>query len=171
MLVLRVGFGILLDYFSSKSSLVWENAFLRYQVGVLKRSPKRPLIWEIAYANPLWGAPRIHGELLKLGVNIAQSTVEKYLKRTRWPRPISQNWKTFVKNHSKSIIAMDFFMVPNVFFKRLYVLVILSHDRRKILSFGANSSFQIQASEVVEKFSISFGIIFPFGCVVAHKPK
>jgi len=92
------------------------------------------LIRKIALANPLWGAPRIHGELQKLGINIAQSTLEKYLPKRKRPSP--QTWKTFLKNHSKEIVAIDFFIVPTIKFRMLWTLVVLSHDRRKIIHFA-----------------------------------
>lgn len=89
------------------------------------------LIREMSRMNPLWGAPRIHGELLKLGVNVAQSTVEKYMiKAGRRP---NQPWKTFLKNHAKDIVAIDFFIVPTIRFRMLWSFVVLSHDRREIL--------------------------------------
>src|SRR5467141_2211460 len=88
-------------------------------------------------ANPLWGAPRIHGELLKLGIEVAQSTVAKYMGRCR--RPPSQSWKTFLRNHAAGIAAMDLLVVPTIGFRLLYVLVILGHHRRRILSFGVTS--------------------------------
>ena len=88
-------------------------------------------------ANPLWGAPRIHGELLKLGVGVAQSTVAKYMARGR--RPTSQSWRAFLRNHAAGIAAMDLFVVPTICFRLLYVLVILGHHRRRILSFGVTS--------------------------------
>jgi len=82
-------------------------------------------------ANPLWGAPRIHGELLKLGIEVSEATVSKYLVKRRGPP--SQTWRTFLDNHGKEIIALDFFTVPTATFRILFVLVILSHDRRQIL--------------------------------------
>lgn len=91
----------------------------------------RALIRRISQANPLWGAPRIHGELLKLGIEIAQTTVAKYMIRNR--KPPSQSWRAFLENHAGDIIATDFFTVPTATFRVLFVLVVLSHDRRVIL--------------------------------------
>lgn len=91
----------------------------------------RALIRRMCEANPLWGAPRIHGELLKLGINISEAVVSKYMLRNR--KPPSQGWRTFLENHAKDIIATDFFTVPTATFRVLFVVVILSHDRRKIL--------------------------------------
>jgi transposase InsO family protein len=86
----------------------------------------------MSLANPLWSAPRIHGELLKLGVEIAQSTVAKYMAKSG--RGQSQTWKTFLLNHGAGIAAMDFLIVPTVGFKLLFVLLILRHQRRRLLS-------------------------------------
>jgi transposase InsO family protein len=97
----------------------------------------RDLIRKMSLANPLWGAPRIHGELLKLGIEVAQSTVATYMGRCR--RPPSQSWKTFLRNHAAGIAAMDLLVVPTIGFRLLYVLVILGHHRRWILSFGVTS--------------------------------
>ncbi len=91
----------------------------------------RALIRELSTANPLWGAPRIHGELLKLGIAVSQSTVAKYMRRH--PRPPSQTWRTFLANHASQIMAADLFVVPTVTFRLLFVLVILGHDRRRIV--------------------------------------
>jgi transposase InsO family protein len=90
------------------------------------------LIREMSLANRLWGAPRIHGELLKLGIEVAQSTVAKYLAKSG--RGGSQTWKTFLHNHTAGIGAMDFLVVPTVGFKLLFVLVILRHERRHLIS-------------------------------------
>src|SRR5207344_175897 len=91
----------------------------------------RSLIRELSTANPLWGAPRIHGELQKLGISVSQSTVAKYMRRHR--RPTSQTWRTFLTNHASQIMAADLFVVPTVTFRLLFVLVILAHDRRRIV--------------------------------------
>jgi hypothetical protein len=91
----------------------------------------RALIREMSTANPLWGAPRIHGELEKLGITVSESTVAKYLRRH--PRPPSQTWRTFLTNHVSQIMAADLFVVPTVTFRLLFVLVILAHDRRRIV--------------------------------------
>src|SRR5262245_19225226 len=91
----------------------------------------RRLIREMSIANPLWGAPRIHGELLKLGINVGQTTVAKYMARRR--RPPSQGWKTFLRNHADGIASMDLFLVPTISFRMLYGLLILQHGRRQLL--------------------------------------
>src|SRR3979490_789955 len=92
----------------------------------------RCLIHDMSLANPLWGAPRIHGELLKLGVEVVQSTVAKYMARSGRGR--SQTWKTFLHNHAAGIGAMDFLIVPTVGFRLLFVLAILRHERRRLIS-------------------------------------
>ncbi len=89
------------------------------------------LIGQMSEANPVWGAPRIHGELLKLGIKVASSSVEKYMRKRNRPR--GQPWKTFLKNHSKDIVAIDFFIVPTIKLKMLWAFVVLSHDRRRIV--------------------------------------
>jgi hypothetical protein len=91
----------------------------------------RTLIREMSTANPLWGAPRLHGELLKLGISVSESTVAKYMRRH--PRPPSQTWRTFLTNHASQIMAADLFVVPTVTFRLLFVRVILAHDRRRIM--------------------------------------
>ncbi len=94
----------------------------------------RRLIRDVSLANPLWGAPRIHGELLKLGIDVGQTTVAKYMARRR--RPPSQGWKTFLRNHADGIAAMDLFVVPTMSFRLLFGLLILRHDRREIVWIG-----------------------------------
>src|SRR3954468_17894624 len=91
----------------------------------------RTLIRTMAEANPRWGAPRIHGELQKLGIDICQATVAKYLVRRR--QPPSQTWRTFLRNHIGQIVAADFFVVPTATYRLLFVLVLLAHDRRRIV--------------------------------------
>jgi hypothetical protein len=91
----------------------------------------RDLVRQMSLVNPLWGAPRIHGELLKLGIEVAQSTVAKYLAKGQ--RPPSQSWKTFLRNHTAAIASVDLFVVPTVSFKLLYGLVIIRHDRRRLV--------------------------------------
>lgn len=97
----------------------------------------RELIREMSIANPLWGAPRIHGELLKLGIEIGQTSVAKYMARRRGPP--SQGWKTFLRNHADGIAAMDLFVVPTISFRLLYGLLIMGHGRRQILWLGVTA--------------------------------
>jgi hypothetical protein len=91
----------------------------------------RSLVRRISRENPLWGAPRIHGELLKLGIEIAQSTVAKYMVRRRGPP--SQGWKTFLRNHAPDIAAIDLFVVRTIGFKLLYGLAIVHLERRRLV--------------------------------------
>lgn len=112
----------------------------------------RRLIRDMSLANRLWGAPRIHGELLKLGIDIAQSTVAKYMARDGRGR--SQAWKTFLHNHSTGIAAMDFLVVPTIGFKLLFVLVILRHQRRWLISLTVttNPTAEWIARQITEAF-------------------
>jgi hypothetical protein len=91
----------------------------------------RTLIRQMQMANPLWGAPRIHGELQKLGVTVSQTTVAKYLRRRN--RPPSPTWRSFLRNHVSQLASIDFFTVPTATFRVLFVFVVLSHDRRRIV--------------------------------------
>jgi len=91
----------------------------------------RALIRRMAQKNPLWGAPRIHGELLKLGLEVSQATVAKYMPRR--PTPPSQTWRTFLANHVQQIAAADFFVVPTATCRLLFVLVLLAHERRRVV--------------------------------------
>ena len=97
----------------------------------------RDLIRTMSRGNPLWGAPRIHGELLKLGIEVGETTVGKYMVRRR--RPPSQTWRTFLENHVKSMVSVDFFTVPTLRFQILYVFLIVAHDRRRIMHFGVTA--------------------------------
>ena len=94
----------------------------------------RQLIRQMSVANPLWGAPRIHGELLKLGIDIGQTSIAKYMAPRRGPP--SQGWKTFLRNHADGIAAMDLFVVPTASFRLLYGLLIMSYRRRQLLWLG-----------------------------------
>ena len=91
----------------------------------------RRLVREMAVANPLWGAPRIHGELLKLAFEVSERTVSRLMPRRR--KPPSQSWRTFLKNHVGSTVAVDFFAVPTLTCRILFLFVVLAHDRRRIL--------------------------------------
>jgi hypothetical protein len=91
----------------------------------------RTLIRTMSRDNPLWGARRIHGELLKLGIDVCQASVAKYMMRR--DRPPSQTWRTVLKNHLQQIAAADFFVVPTATCRLLFVLVILAHERRRVI--------------------------------------
>jgi hypothetical protein len=97
----------------------------------------RNLIRRMCRENLLWGAPRIHGELLKLGFTIGETSVSKYLVRRR--QPPSQTWRTFLDNHVKDLVSVDFFTVPTIRFHVLYVFLVLAHDRRRILHFNVTA--------------------------------
>ena len=97
----------------------------------------RRLIRAMSRDNPRWGAPRIHGELLKLGIDIGETSVGKYMVRRR--QPPSQTWRTFLDNHVKTMVSVDFFTVPTIRFQVLYVFLVLAHDRRRILHFNVTA--------------------------------
>ena len=97
----------------------------------------RDLIRRMCRQNPGWGAPRIHGELLKLGIDIGESSVSKYMVRCR--KPPSQTWRTFLENHLTQLVSIDFFTVPTIRFQVLYVFLVLAHDRRRILHFNVTA--------------------------------
>jgi putative transposase len=94
----------------------------------------RELIRKMSSANPLWSAPRIHGELLKLGIQISQATEAKYMVRQR--KPPAQTWRTFLENHVQQIVAIDFLIVRTLNFRLLFVFVALSHERRHAIHFN-----------------------------------
>jgi transposase InsO family protein len=98
----------------------------------------RRLIRHMWSSNPTWGAPRIQAELRKLGIDVSDSTVRRY--RPQRLRPPSQTWRSFLENHLADIAAMDFFVVPTATFRVLYVLLIVAHDRRRILHFNVTTS-------------------------------
>ncbi len=98
----------------------------------------RDIVRRMSMENPLWGAPRIHGELLMLGIEVAQSTVATYM--TRRQGPPSQGWKTFLRNHAAGIASIDLFVVRTISFKLLYGLVILRHARRRLVRIGVTSN-------------------------------
>jgi transposase InsO family protein len=91
----------------------------------------RELIRNMSARNVLWGAPRLHGELLKLRIGVSQATVAKYMVKHR--KPLSQTWRTFLENHVKQLVSVDFFVVPTLSFRILYVFLVLAHDRRRIV--------------------------------------
>ena len=95
------------------------------------------LIRQMSRENPLWGAPRIHGELLKLGIEISQAAVSKYM--VRHPKPPSQTWRTFLRNHVDCLASIDFFVVPTATFRLLFVFIVLHHERRRIVHFGVTA--------------------------------
>src|SRR3989441_5110782 len=120
----------------------WHRDWLRRRWTRRSRRRRRPpidqeiraLVREMATANPLWGAPRIHGELLTLGVQVSERTVSRLLEPHTRPSP--QTWKTFLSNHLASAASIDFFTVPTLTGRVLFVLIVLSHVRRRIVHFN-----------------------------------
>src|SRR3989449_4235271 len=112
----------------------------------------RGLIRQMSTANPLWGAPRIHGELLKLGVQVAQATVAKYM--VRQGKPPSQTWRTFLENHVEQLVSTDFLVVSTVSFRLLFVFVVLGHHRRRAIHFNvtAHPTAEWTARQIAEAF-------------------
>ena len=112
----------------------------------------RDLIRQMSRDNPLWGAPHIHGELLKLGITIGETSVAKYMVRER--RPPSQTWRTFLNNHAKTLVSVDFFTVPTIRFQVLYVFLVLAHERRRVVHFNitAHPTAEWTAQQLREAF-------------------
>jgi transposase InsO family protein len=103
-------------------------------------------------ANPLWGAPRIHGELLKLGIDIGERTVSRLLPKP--VKPPSQTWRTLLENHARDIVPLDFFTVPTLGFRVLFILIVLSHERRRVVHFNVteNPTAFWTAQQLLEAF-------------------
>jgi putative transposase len=112
----------------------------------------RALIQDMWQANPTWGSPRIVGELRKVAIDVTKSTVEKY--RIRPPKPLSPTWKAFLTNHVQDLVALDFFVGPTVRHTVLFVLVILAHERRRVIHFNITEhpTAQWTAQQVVDAF-------------------
>src|SRR6266511_822102 len=112
----------------------------------------RDLIRRMSFENPLWGATKIHGELLKLGIEVAQSTVSMYMVPRRG-RPL-QTWKTFLRNHMEGIASIDLFVVPTIAFQQLFAFLVLSHERRRLLWFAVtrNPTAEWLARQITEAF-------------------
>jgi transposase InsO family protein len=129
---------------SPDTILRWQRRrFREYWARLSRRSPGgRPplnaqiaaLVRKMAAANPLWGAPRIHGELLKLGLEVSERTVSRFIPKRRFPP--SRTWRTFLANHVRDLVALDFFTVPTVRLRVLFVLVVLAHHRRRVVHFN-----------------------------------
>jgi hypothetical protein len=107
----------------------------------------------MAKANPLWGAPRVHVELLKLGIDISERSVSRFMP-PKPRKPPSQTWRTFLDNHIGSLASIDFFTVPTATFRVLYVFFVLAHDRRRILHFNVTEfpSAAWTAQQIIEAF-------------------
>ncbi len=112
----------------------------------------RDLIRRMSRENPLWGAPRIHGELLKLGIEVSEAAVSKYL--ARHPKPPSQTWRTVLENHVGNLASIDFFVVPTATFSLLVAFIVLHHERRRIVHIGvtANPTAAWVAQQIREAF-------------------
>jgi hypothetical protein len=118
--------------------LFWTWKVRRGQLGRPPVSKEiRQLIRKMSRENPLWGSPRIHGELLKLGIDIGETSVSKYVVRRR--NPPSQTWRTFLENHVESTVSIDFFTVPTIRFRVLYVFLVLARGRRRIVHFNVTA--------------------------------
>jgi putative transposase len=151
-----------LVFVQPETVIAWQRKRFRDHWARLSRAGKpgrpqisqeiRELIRTISSANPLWGTPRIVGELGKLGIKVAKSTVDKYRVRSR--NASSPTWKTFLKNHINDLVSIDFVIVPTIRFKLLYVLVVLAHSRRRVLHFNvtANPTAQWTAQQILEAF-------------------
>ena len=136
------------------------EGFRRFWTRKSRRGDGRPalereflaLIRKMSIANVTCGAPRIRNELAKIGITVSRSTVAKYMVRHR--EPPSPNWRTFLDNHVTSLVSLDFFVVPTATFRVLFVLLILGHDRRRILHFNVTSSPSAAwtAQQVVQTF-------------------
>jgi hypothetical protein len=151
-----------LEFVQPRTVIVWRNKRFRDYWSQLSQSGKpgrpsidkevRQLIENMWRANPTWGSPRIVGELRKLGVTAAKSTVEKYRPRDR--QPPSPTWKAFLANHVADIVACDFFTVPTVNFRVLFVFIMLAHERRRIVHFNITEhpTAQWTSQQIVEAF-------------------
>ena len=113
----------------------------------------KALVFKMTDANPTWGAPKIHGELLMLGIDISERSVSGLLSR-RNPKPPSQTWKTFIKNHLTEMVAVDFIVVPTIRFRLLFVFVVLSHVRRQVIHFNVTEhpTAEWTAQQIIEAF-------------------
>jgi hypothetical protein len=131
----------------------------------------RELIQRMSKENPLWGAPRIHGELLKLGFEIAESTVSKYMIQRRGPP--SQTWRTFLRNHADAIAAIDLCVVPTLTFECLFAFLVLGHGRRQLLWFAVtrHPTAEWLAQQIVEAFPWGDApTVNGFACIAVFGP-
>jgi hypothetical protein len=152
-----------LVFVQPETVIAWQRERFRDHWARMSRAakPGRPLISEeirelirnVSGANPLWGTPRIVGELGKLGIKVAKSTVDKY--RVRSSKVPSPTWKAFLKNHVNDLVSIDFCIVPTIRFKLLFVLVVLAHSRRKVLHFNVteNPTARWTAQKIVQAFA------------------
>jgi len=134
--------------------LYWWRKSQRGKRGRQSLDPEiRDIVLKMAKANPLWGAPKIHGELLKLGIEISERTVSNLIQHLR-RKPPSQTWRTFIKNHMAEMVAIDFLVVPTIRFQILYVFIILSHFQRRVVHFNVtmNPTAEWTAQQMIEAF-------------------
>ena len=131
----------------------------------------RALIRRMSMENPLWGAPRIHGELLKLGFEVAQSSVTKYMVKRRRPR--SQGWRTFLRNHAPNIAAMDLFVVPTIGFDLLYAFVIVRLGRYRGVPLECDAALTSSAIGIGSTAALSHAGCVPWasGTSLLHRPR
>ena len=151
-----------LEFVQPRTVITWQNQRFRDYWRKLSQNSKpgrptitkevRELIQDMWRSNPTWGSPRMVGELRKLGITVAKSTVEKYRPRNR--KPPSPTWKAFLNNHIKDIVACDFFTVPTVNFGVLFVFIILAHERRRIIHVNITEHLTAKwtAQQMVEAF-------------------
>jgi transposase InsO family protein len=151
-----------LEFVRPRTVIAWQKQRFRDYWRRLSQSgkPGRPtiskevidLIRDMWRSNPTWGSPRIMGELHKIGINVAKSTVEKYRPKGR--KLSSPTWKAFLNNHVKDLVSCDFFTVPTATFRVLFVFIILAHDRRRIVHFNLTEHPTVQwaAQQIVEAF-------------------
>jgi len=151
-----------LEFVQPRTVIAWQKKRFRDYWRRLSQSGKpgrptiskevRELIQDMWRSNPTWGSPRIVGELRKLGIHVAKSTVEKY--RPRIIKPPSPTWKAFLSNHVKDLVSCDFFTVPTATFQMIFVFIILAHDRRRIVHFNITEHTTVQwtAQQIVETF-------------------
>jgi len=114
----------------------------------------------MANANPTWGSPRIHGELLKLGIKISERTVARLMPKQR--KPPSQTWRTFLDNHVKDLISIDFFVVPTATFRILFVLIVLVHDRRRVIYFNVTDhpTARWTGEQIIQAFPDDYSLLY-----------
>jgi hypothetical protein len=112
----------------------------------------RNLIRAMSRDNPIWGAPRIYSELLKLGIKVSEASIAKYMIRS--PKPPSQPWRTFLNNHVSQLASVDFFTVHTVWFEVLFVFIVLAHDRRRVVHFNvtAHPTAEWTAQQILEAY-------------------
>ncbi len=145
-----------------KTVVAWHRqAFRRYWSWKSRRTGRKPgrlrltheirqLIRKMKQANPIWGAPRLHGEILKLGIKISERTISRLLPKTR--KTPSQSWRVFLANHAGDLVSLDFFSVPTINFRILFVFLVVAHDRRRVVHFNvtANPTAFWAAQQMIE---------------------